>query len=60
MAVISRLLQDEKEDWSDELNSVVWIYKTCYGREVCLYTMYADDDLASVVTRAERYMGVNA
>ena len=60
MAIISRLLQDEKEDWHDELNSVVWRYYTFYSRTIYLFDMYADDDLASVVTRAERYMGVSA
>ena len=60
MAIISRLLQDEKEDWSGKLNSIVWTYKTCYGREVCMYTMYADDVLESVIDRAKRYMGVKA
>lgn len=60
MTIIARLLQDEKEDWIDELNSIVWQYKTCYGRDVLLYSMYTDDDLASVVSKVERYMGVNA
>ena len=59
MAIISRLLQDEKEDWSDELHSIVWKYAAFYNRTIYLFDMYADDDLTSVVTRTERYMGVN-
>ena len=59
MAIISRLLQDEKEDWSDKLNDVVWHNKAYYNNIVYLFDMYADDDLATVVTRTERYMGVN-
>lgn len=60
MAIISRLLQDEKEDWHDELSDLLWKYRTYYNRNILLFDMYADDDLASVVTRAERHMGVGA
>lgn len=60
MAIISRLLQDEKEDWCDNLNDIAWQYRAFYGREVCVYTMYADDDFTSVVARAKRYMGVKS
>lgn len=58
MAIISRLLQDEKEDWRDKLDDIVWRYRAYYNRRIFLFDMYADDDLASVVTRAERHMGV--
>lgn len=58
MAIISRLLQDEKEDWHDELSNLVWRYRTYYNRYIYLHDMYADDDFSSVVTRVERYMGV--
>ena len=54
-AIVSRLLQDEKEDWHDELHDIVWKYN---NRKIFLFDMYADDDLASVVTRGERHMGV--
>ena len=60
MAIISRLLQDEKDDWHDQLSDLVWHHRTHYNRRVMLFDMYADDDLASVVTRAERHMGVGA
>lgn len=60
MAIISRLLQDEKEDWRDKLSDLVWYHRIHYNRRVMLFDMYADDDLASVVTRAERHMGVGA
>lgn len=59
-AIISRLLQDEKEDWSDELNDIVWRHRAYYNSNVYLVDMYADDDLTSVVTRVERYMEVYA
>ena len=59
-AIISRLLQDEKEDWRGKLSDLVWEYRTNYNRRIYLFDMYADDDLASVVTRAERHMGVGA
>lgn len=54
-AIIARLLQDEKEDWRDQLSDLMWYH---YNHRVMLFDMYADDDLASVVTRAERHMGV--
>lgn len=57
-AIISRLLQDEKEDWRDELSDLVWNNRAYYNRNIFLFDIYADDNLASVVTRAERYMGV--
>jgi guanylate kinase len=57
-AIISRLLQDEKEDWCDELGEVVWQHKAFLNNNIYLYDMYADDDLATVITRTERYMGV--
>lgn len=60
MAIISRLLQDEKENWHDKLNDVILNHKSFWNNSLLLYDMYADDDLASVVTRAERYMGVSA
>lgn len=58
MAIISRLLQDEKEDWHDTLNDVVWHNNAYHNNLVYFFDMYADDDLATVVTRVERYMGV--
>ena len=58
MAIISRLLQDEKDDWHDQLNDLVWNNRTYYGRYIYLHDMYADDDFTSVVSRVERYMGV--
>ena len=60
MAIVARLLQDEKEDWRDQLDDLVWQYRAYYLRNISLFDMYADDDLASVVTRAERHMGVGA
>lgn len=58
VAIISRLLQDEKEDWQDGLNDIIWQHSVHYSDNIYLFDMYADDDLASVVTRVERHMGV--
>jgi hypothetical protein len=58
-AIISRLLQDEKENWHDKLNNLIWDCRISNNRRIYLFDMHADDDLASVVTRAERHMGVN-
>lgn len=58
MAIISRLLQDEKEDWHDQLNDVIWQHRAHNGGNVHLYDIYADDDLMNVVARVERCMEV--
>lgn len=60
MTIIARLLQDEKDDWHDQLSDLVWNYRANYNRRIYLFDMYADDDLASVITRAERHMGVGS
>lgn len=57
-AIIERLLQDEQHNWHDQLNGLEWMYRAYNNRFICLYDMYADDDLDSVVARTERYMGV--
>lgn len=60
MTIISRLLQDEKADWHDQLNDVLWHNRVYNGGNVHLFNIYADDDLANVVSRVEHCMGVSA
>lgn len=59
MAIISRLLQDEKENWHDQLDDILLQHKYYGDCDMYhLFDIYADDDFTSVVTRVERYMGV--
>ena len=56
--IISRLLQDEKEDWSDALNDIVWSRRAYYNRNIWLFEIYANADLEHVVSKVESLMGV--
>lgn len=58
MSIISRLLQDEKEDWHDKLSDIVWHHRAYYNRNVYLFDIYADADLTNVISKVERLMGV--
>lgn len=48
-AIISRLLQDEKEDWYEQLDSLVWKYVNLIGKDVELYKINADKDIQKVL-----------
>ena len=54
--IISRLLQDEQYDWFDKLDEMVWKQKHLYGTNVCLYKVYADDDIDQVMKRVLFYI----
>lgn len=56
MAIISRLLQDEKDDWYKQLDSLVWKYSNIVGRNVELYSVNANNDLKQVVELVLYYM----
>ena len=56
--IISRLLQDEKEDWSDELNDIIWSRRAYYNRNIWLFEIYANAELEHVVSKVESLMGV--
>ena len=49
MMIISRLLQDEKEDWHKQLDSLVWKYANIIGKDVQLYSINANSDLNNVL-----------
>ena len=55
-AIIGRLLQDEQYDWFDKLDKLVWEQKHLYGTDVCLYKIYADDDIEQVIKRVLFYI----
>lgn len=47
--IISRLLQDEKDDWYKQLDSLVWKYTNIIGKDVQLHTINANGDLQKVL-----------
>ena len=56
MAIVSRLLQDEKEDWIKQLNHLVWHYEHIIGRNVCLYSINANGSRIDVLEMVLYYM----
>lgn len=47
--IISRLLQDEKEDWFKQLDALVWKYNNIIGKQVDLYTINSNGSPTSVL-----------
>ena len=56
MAIISRLVQDEKDDWLGQLDHLVWHYNHIIGKDVILYSINANWDESSVLKMVEYYM----
>ena len=54
--IISRLLQDEKDDWLKQLNSLVWKYANVIGKDVQLYNINANCNLENVLGLVLYYM----
>jgi guanylate kinase len=61
MSIIARLLQDEKDDWFKQLDSLVWHYNHIIGKNVELYSINANgnptDVLEMVLFYMNRYTG---
>lgn len=59
--IISRLLEDEKEDWFKEIDSLVWHYNNIVGKNVHLYNINANGDpqcvMGLILYYINRYMG---
>ena len=49
MMVVSRLLQDEKDDWEHQLDALVWHYNNIVGKCVDIHHINANGDTKSVV-----------
>lgn len=49
MAIISRLLQDEKDDWYKQLDSLVWKHVNIVGKDVELYNVNANNNERDVL-----------
>ena len=56
MTIISRLLQDEKDDWFRQLERLVWHYNHIIGRDVDLHSIDANNDEKSVLETVRYYM----
>lgn len=56
MMIISRLLEDEKFDWFNKLDSLVWHYSNIIGKNVELYNINANNDSNCVMELVLYYM----
>lgn len=56
MQIVSRLLQDEKDDWYDQLDSLVWHYANNEHMSIELYQVDANNNLSAVVTQVLYYI----
>ena len=56
MMIISRLLQDEKDDWLKQLESLEWKYSNILGKDVQLYNVNANNNLENVLDLVLYYM----
>ncbi len=56
MAIVSRLLQDEKDDWFKQLDHLVWHYSHIVRRDVDLYSINVNGSQAAVLEMVKYYM----
>jgi hypothetical protein len=56
MSIISRLLQDEKDDWLKQLDHLIWNYDNIMGTNVSLHYVNANGDQNDVLEMVEYYM----
>lgn len=56
MQIIARLLQDEKDDWYDQLDSLVWHYANNEHMPIELYKVNANSALQEVTEQILYYM----
>lgn len=56
MQIIARLLQDEKDDWYNQLDSLVWHYSKIEGIDIDLYKVDANKGLPVVMEQVLYYM----
>ena len=49
MMIISRLLEDEKEDWHKKLESLIWHYNNIVGKNIELYNINANNSISKVL-----------
>ncbi len=56
ITIISRLLQDEKDDWLKDLNSLVWHYVNIVGKNVRLHSINANGSKTDVLELVSYYI----
>ena len=56
MAIIARLLQDEKDDWYDKLDALVWHHANINGKNVQLHFVNANGDKTDILKMVLHYM----
>lgn len=56
MMIIARLLQDEKDDWYKNLDSLTWKYANIIGRNVALHSINANNNLEQILELVLYYM----
>lgn len=55
-AIISRLLQDEKDDWYKQLDQLIWGYNHLAGKNIDLCLVNANGSIGSVLEMVRYYM----
>lgn len=56
MRIVSRLLQDEKDDWYRKLDALVWHHENINGKNVHLHTVNANGNQTNVLEMVLYYM----
>jgi guanylate kinase len=56
MSIISRLLQDEKSDWYNQLDSLVWRYYRILNKNIELHSVNANGNQTSVLEMVLYYI----
>ena len=54
--IVARLIQDEKDDWYDQVNKLVWRYAHHENMNVKLYRVNANGTLSSVISEVMYYI----
>lgn len=54
--IVSRLLQDEKDDWMKQLDLLTWKHSSIFGRDVWVHSINANGNLECVLDAVLRYM----
>lgn len=56
MNIISRLLQDEKMDWMKQLETITWVHRETFGKNIELHAVNANGNLTSVLEMVRYYV----
>lgn len=56
MSIVSRLYTDERFDWENELNKLVWHYKNNMNRNISMRTIDANEDIKYVLGKITNFI----